>query len=298
LKGTILFTKGNNYKNYKITPGIIFKAVWCFSFLVAILFFVLTYAVHKNFESNIKSDITKLDSTIKKLNSKIFQAQKIYDKIYTKSFESKNAFDIISAVNPNITEQSISKWVEIIFFNSDVLEKHLNKYSTKKLQGKRGLNSLSIGASLILAVGAVESDFYLKRRSYKGAAGGMQIAYSLAKELDIKNRYDPQENIKGGIKHLINLLNKFEDKPDQLELTLASYNAGYYRVIDEWIPTWGDRWEDIRNGLYLDNMSFSETRRYVRIIKKLTTLFTNGTWAEQEDEFWYRYKWETPKIVD
>ena len=298
MRGTILITRKENYTTMKISPGLIFKMVWSATFVVALLFVLSTYLLHISFESRMKNEISSLDNKLSRVNDQILQAQDEYNKLFTKSFERKNSYDIISAVNPNIRKKDIEEWVSIIFFNSDILERYLNSYSIEKLQGKKDLNSLSIGAALILSIGAVESDFYLKRKSHKGAAGGMQLASSLAKELGVRNRFDPKENIKGGIKHIINLLQKFEDHPDQLELTLASYNAGYYRVTTEWMPQWGSVWDKIRKNLIKDKGSFRETRQYVKTIANLTKLFTNGSWADQEDEFWYKYKREVPKIVD
>ena len=298
MKGTVLITKGSDFNVMKISASTIFKVIWGFSFIVAVVFFLSTYVLHIAFEKSIRAEISALEERMSMINNDVLKAQEGYNKLFTKNFEQKNSFDIISSVNPNIGEEDIKEWVEMIFFNSDMVENHLNKVSIEKLKGKRGINSLSIGAGLILSIGAVESDFYLKRKSHKGAAGGMQLASSLARELGIQNRYDPKENIKGGIKHIINLLKRYKKYPDQIELSLAAYNAGHNRVSAEWISSWGTRWNDIKTELQKDNNSFTETRKYVKTIKNLTRLFTSGNWADMDDNFWYRYKWEVPKIVD
>ncbi|MFC1724141.1 lytic transglycosylase domain-containing protein [candidate division KSB1 bacterium] len=298
MKGTVLITKGSDFSTMKISASTILKIIWGFSFIVALIFFLSTYVLHIAFEKSIRAEIRALDERLSLVNNEVLKAQDGYNKLFTKNFERANSSDIISSVNPNIGEEDIKEWVEMIFFNSDMVENHLSKISIEKLKGKRGINSLSIGAGLILSIGAVESDFYLKRSSHKGAAGGMQLASSLAKELGIKNRYDPKENIKGGIKHIIYLLKRYKKYPDQIELSLAAYNAGHNRVSAEWITQWGAGWEDIRSELQKDNNSFTETRKYVKTIKKLTRLFTGGNWADMDDNFWYRYKWEIPRIVD
>ncbi|RKY87061.1 hypothetical protein DRQ09_05130 [candidate division KSB1 bacterium] len=59
--------------------------------------------------------------------------------------------------------------------------------------------------------------------SRKGAGGLMQILESTAKDLGIRDVFNPVDNIFGGVKYLKTLLEKHNGN---LELALASYNAG------------------------------------------------------------------------
>ena len=68
-----------------------------------------------------------------------------------------------------------------------------------------------------------ESGFKSNAVSPKGARGLMQLMPATAARLGVRNSFDPEENIRGGMKHMRNLLDMFDN---DLELSLAAYNAG------------------------------------------------------------------------
>ncbi len=85
----------------------------------------------------------------------------------------------------------------------------------------------SIEPSLIHALIKVESDWDSTAISLKGAKGLMQLMPVTAREMNVKNPFNPEENIEGGIRYLKSLLDRFNG---DLSLALAAYNAGPRKI--------------------------------------------------------------------
>lgn len=68
-----------------------------------------------------------------------------------------------------------------------------------------------------------ESRFNPNARSEKDARGLMQLMPSTARSLGVKNAFDPQDNVSGGVRYLAQLGAQFPNDPRKV---MAAYNAG------------------------------------------------------------------------
>ncbi|HZU41823.1 MAG TPA: lytic transglycosylase domain-containing protein [Terriglobales bacterium] len=111
-----------------------------------------------------------------------------------------------------------------------------------------------VDPNLVRAVVKVESNFNAHAVSAKGAMGLMQLMPATARELNVSNPFDPQQNVDAGVRHLKHLLNNYNG---DIRLTLAAYNAGQGAV-------------ERHGGV----PRFRETQDYV---KRITNLYWHGS---------------------
>lgn len=96
-----------------------------------------------------------------------------------------------------------------------------------------------IEPQLALAIIKVESNFDIVALSSKDAKGLMQLIPATAARFNVRNPYDPAQNIRGGLAYLRWLLAYFEG---DLTLVAAAYNAGEgaverYRGVPPYVET-------------------------------------------------------------
>jgi hypothetical protein len=81
----------------------------------------------------------------------------------------------------------------------------------------------NLDASMVSALIRAESNYQPRAVSRKGARGLMQLMPATARRLDVKKPFDPAANVRGGVRYLRELVDRFGHHP---ELVLAAYNAG------------------------------------------------------------------------
>lgn len=106
-----------------------------------------------------------------------------------------------------------------------------------------------VPAALVRAVMQAESAFDPRALSHKGACGLMQLMPETAREMYVKDIFDPRENIEGGTRYLRHLANLYQG--DMVKM-IAAYNAG---------PEAVKRYDGVPN--------YAETKAYVAKVLKL-----------------------------
>ncbi len=135
-------------------------------------------------------------------------------------------------------------------------------------------SSASIPATWALGVARSESLFMRDVRSRAGAVGLMQLMPATGREVarQIRLAYsgldtltDPNHNIRLGTSYLGSMVERYDGNH---VLATAAYNAGPHRV-DRWLP----QSEVVDARVWIENIPFNETRKYVRRVMAAETIF-------------------------
>lgn len=128
----------------------------------------------------------------------------------------------------------------------------------------RESEKVGIDPYLIKALIMVESGFNPRAVSPRGARGLMQIMPGLGKALDLHAPFDPEENIRCGVKHFKHLLDLFNN---DASLALAAYNAGEKSVLN-----------------YGGIPPYEETIEYVQKVNMVANSLMERGWIRREEE--------------
>jgi membrane-bound lytic murein transglycosylase MltF len=116
-----------------------------------------------------------------------------------------------------------------------------------------------------------ESKYRMNAHSGMGAVGLMQMKESTAKDMKVKDLYDPEENVKGAARYFAYLKRNMQlthlPEEEEIHFVLAAYNAGMTRIQKdrEQATLEGknpDIWSDVAP------YAPSQTQKYVETIKK------------------------------
>ncbi len=88
---------------------------------------------------------------------------------------------------------------------------------------KEASEAFNVPFGLVKAIIRIESSFNADATSPVGAMGLMQLMPRTAASLNVRNAYDPRQNIFGGAKFLRILIDRYDG---DINLILAAYNAG------------------------------------------------------------------------
>jgi len=157
------------------------------------------------------------------------------------------------------------------YYNSKMFFKRIKSRLPKykkyfKMYGKR----YHIPCSVLAAQSYQESHWNPKAKSFTGVRGLMMLTKVTAKGLGVKNRLDPQQSIRGGARHLNQMIKNVDlnvEGEDRLKFALAAYNVGMGHINDAQIlaKKMGlnqNVWSDLKIALPLLSQ-----KKYYRILK-------------------------------
>jgi soluble lytic murein transglycosylase-like protein len=152
-----------------------------------------------------------------------------------------NTIDDSTAKKDNITFQPSSYSTTIPAHYKDKIQSLTQKHNLRE--------------DLVIAVAKAESSFNPFAVSPKGAVGIMQLMKGTARQYGVFNRYNANENLEAGVKHLKYLFIKYKNN---IPLTLAAYNAGEESVSKyNGIPPYRETKQYIRRVMSLMGLSYT-----------------------------------------
>lgn len=161
--------------------------------------------------------------------------------------------EIDSANTVTFFEKLKTKWPQVSQWIYDVAE------------------AMDFDPMLLAAMTYQESHWEIDATSITGVQGLMMLTQSTANELNISDRTDPIQSLRGGIMYFRKMKEKLPDRildPDRTKFALAAYNVGYGHLEDARILTQRngknpDLWNDVKLFLpQLNNPKIAHNLQY------------------------------------
>lgn len=158
---------------------------------------------NNNDKTNSKSQSTTLKNSNHKPKSQLPLFQTV----------SPLVLQQMTNLQSNLENNIFNKNKNSFNYNPSIYQELINKYASQN----------NLDPNLIKRIIEVESNYNPYAVSKKGAMGLMQIMPETAKDLNVENPFDPEQNIAAGTKYLSLLLKQYNG---DLAKALAAYNAG------------------------------------------------------------------------
>lgn len=130
-----------------------------------------------------------------------------------------------------------------------------------------------VDPELVTALIKAESDFQPRAVSPAGAMGLMQLMPATAARYGVANPFDPEENIRGGVKYLRYLLELFEGN---IRLAIAAFNSGEKAVMRyNKVPSFTEPFVQKVISLYRERKGLTEAKIHSYSGPDGTLVFTN-----------------------
>lgn len=268
---------------------------------------------------NQKVEMAIIDSNAVELNAALYPKAKVAFNISETeaiawAFPQSNDTSLIDAANQFLTEfKSSGALAEIkeVFYGhlgeigySDALvfarrmEDRLPKW---KPQLQEAATNVQLDWLLLAALSYQESHWNPKAKSPTGVRGFMMLTRSTAKEMNIKNRLNPEDSIRGGSRYFRKLLDRIPETvtgQDRIWFALAAYNVGYghledARILAQQHGSNPNRWSDIKDYLPLlskrqyykfTKHGYARGQEAVSYVQNIRNFYTILAWNEVEQE--------------
>lgn len=194
------------------------------------------------------------------------EMETLYNHYY--SYESLSSFDFI----------------DTILFRKNI-DKRLPQYEELF---RNASEDTGIPWTLLAAIAYQESHLRSRARSYTGVRGLMMLTLPTARDYGIKSRLDPAQSVRGGSRYFRDLLGRIPPEVhgwrNRLSFALASYNVGFYHVMDamelaEFLGKNPARWDDVKEVLpMLSRKKYYQLAKYGYCRGREAVRYTERVW--------------------